>query len=128
MVRCEHRSLDDPEGRNREAPVISARGLTLIIAAVCVVLTGACSASNQTPAASGSPMLAPPEGLGLQPVLTPEFSTVGEAVRQRIREAYAALTGAVGDREATREKLANAGGEGDRLRLAGGERETAERG
>lgn len=71
-------------------------------------------------------MLAPPEGLGLQPVLTPEFSAMGEAVRQRIREAYAALTGAVGDRDATPEKLANAYGEVGHLLLAVGELETAE--
>lgn len=98
----------------------------MVVAALCGILIGACTASNETPAASGSPLLAPPEGLGLQPVPRPEFSPMGDAVQPRIREAYAALTGAVADRAATPEKLASSYGEVGNLLLAMRELDTAE--
>src|SRR5207247_8783977 len=132
MVRREHRSMDNFNGRDREATVNErstvpeSRGQTLIVAMMCAVLTGACSASRVTPAASGSPMLAPPDGSGLQAVPRPDLSPMGEAVQQRIREAYDALAAAVKDRGATPEKLANAYGEVGHVLLAVGELETAE--
>ena len=99
----------------------------LAVAAVSVVLAGACSTSNESPAAStGPPVLAPPEGLGLQPVLTPDFSVMGASVAQQMRERYAPLTRAIEDGAATPAELANAYGEMGNLLLAARALDTAE--
>ena len=119
--------MDDLEGRDRQAPLTST-GLT--VAVLCVaVMAGACSPSSpraETPADSGNPTLAPPAGLGLQPVPRPELSPMGEAVHQRIQQAYAALARAVEDRGATPEQLAKAYGEVGDLLMALSELESAE--
>ncbi len=99
---------------------------TQIVNAVCVVLIGACSASDPAPAASGNPTLAPPEGLKLQPVPRPELSAMGESVQRRIREALAALSAAIEERPPVPERLAHAYGETGNLLLPMRELETAE--
>jgi tetratricopeptide (TPR) repeat protein len=118
--------MDDLERRDRQAPLISTG---LIAAVMCVaVVTGACSASSskgETPADSGNPTLAPPAGLGLQPVPKPELSPMGEAVQQRIQQAYSALAREVQDRGATLERLAKAYGEVGDLLMALSELESA---
>jgi tetratricopeptide (TPR) repeat protein len=115
--------MDDAEGRNRQAPLIAT---ALMAAVACAaVLTGACSASNETPADSGSPTLAPPPAKGLQPVPRPELAPMGEAVQQRIQQAYTALARVVEDRGATPERLARAYGEVGDLLMALGELESA---
>ena len=125
VVRCRHRSMDDLERRDRQAPLISTR---LIVAVLCVaVVTGACSRSpRETPADSGNPTLAPPAGRALQPVPRPELSPMGEAVQQRIQQAYTALTRVVEDQGATPERLAKAYGEVGDLLMALSELESAE--
>ena len=120
--------MDDLEGRDRQAPVISTG---LIVAVLCVAVTaGACSASSssrrETPPDSGNPTLAPPEGRGLQPVPRPELSTMGDAVRPRIQQAYTALTHTVEDPRATPEQLAKAYGEVGDLLMSLNELESAE--
>ncbi len=120
--------MDDLEGRDRQAPLISTG---LIVAVLCVAVTaGACSASSssrrETPPDSGSPTLAPPEGRGLQPVPRPELSTMGDAVRPRIQQAYTALTHTVEDPRATPEQLAKAYGEVGDLLMSLNELESAE--
>jgi tetratricopeptide (TPR) repeat protein len=116
--------MDDLEGRNRTASMTTP--VLARFVAVAGILMGACGSSNQAPAASGSSVLAPPEGRQLQPVPRPDFSVMGPAVQQRIREAYTVLTSAVEDRAATPERLANAYGEVGNLLLALKELETAE--
>lgn len=116
--------MDDLEGRDREAALISTG---LIVAVLCVaVVTGGCSASKETPAASLDPTLAPPPGRGLQPVLRPELSAMGDAVRHPIQQAYIALSRTVEDRRATPEQLAKAYGEVGDLLMALNEPNSAE--
>jgi tetratricopeptide (TPR) repeat protein len=103
-----------------------ARVPTQIVNAVCVVLIGACSASDPAPATSGSPTLAPPEGLGLRPVPRPELSAMGESVQRRLREALAALSAAIEERPPAPERLAHAYAEVGNLLLPMQELETAE--
>ena len=116
--------MDDLEARDRKAPLTAS---ALMAAVMCAaVLNGACSAPARTPAESGNPTLAPPEGRGLQAVPRPELSTMGDAVRQRIQQAYIALTHTVEDRRATPEQLAKAYGEVGDLLMALNELESAE--
>ena len=121
--------MDDLEGRDRKAPLIST---WLTVALMCVaVASGACSPSStssrgETPADSGNPTLAPPEGRGLQPVPRPELSAMGDAARQRIQQAYTALSRAVEDQGATPERLAKAYGDAGDLLMALSELESAE--
>ena len=119
--------MDDLERRDRQAPLISTR---LRVAVVCVaVAAGACSTSSpkgETAAASGNLILAPPAGRDLQPVPKPELAPMGEAVHQRIQQAYTALAHAVEDRSTTPEQLAKAYGEVGDLLMALSELESAE--
>jgi tetratricopeptide (TPR) repeat protein len=115
--------MDDLEARDRKAPLTAS---ALMAAVMCAaVLTGACSTARKTPEESGSPTLAPPEGRGLQAVPRPELSPMGEAVQQRIQQAYSALTREVQDRGATPEQLAKAYGEVGDLLMALSELESA---
>src|SRR6185436_18841830 len=119
--------MDDLERRDRQAPLISTR---LRVAVVCVaVAAGACSTSSpkgETAAASGNLILAPPAGRDLQPVPKPELAPMGEAVHQRIQQAYTALAHAVEDRSTTPEQLAKAYGEVGDVLMALSELESAE--
>jgi hypothetical protein len=104
--------MDDLEGRDRKAPLISTALIPVVrtfrsavVAVTCAtLLISACSASKETPADSVNPTLAPPEGRGLEPVPRPELSAMGEAVQQRIQQAYSALTHTVEDPRATPEQ------------------------
>src|SRR5262245_46702685 len=127
--------MDDFERRDRQAPLMSTAipvGRTFrsaVVALTCAVAAGACSASppkGETPADSGNSTLAPPAGRALQPVPRPELAPMGEAVHQRIQQAYTALTRAVEDRGATPEQLAKAYGEVGDLLMALSELESAE--
>jgi tetratricopeptide (TPR) repeat protein len=125
--------MDDLEARDRKAPLIATALIPVVrtfrsavVVVMCAVLTGACSAPWKTPAESASPTLAPPEGRGLRPVPRPEFSTMGDAVRQRVQQAYTALTRVVEDRPATPEQLEKAYGEVGDLLMALNELESAE--
>ena len=99
----------------------------LIVAAVCAVLSGACSASKETPPASGSHTLAPPEGLVVAASAEARvFSDGRSRSSKRIREAFDTLTAAVEDQGAGPQKLANVYGQVGNLLLALKELETAE--
>jgi tetratricopeptide (TPR) repeat protein len=91
-----------------------------------MIVLGGCAGSGDAPAALEDPVLAPPQGLQLRPVPRPDFSVMGASVEQRIRDAYAALTRAVGERGVAPETLASAYGEVGNLLLALKELETAE--
>ena len=102
---------------------MTARGM--VAAAGCLLLAGACATSTDSPMASGPPVLPPPDGLGLQAVLTPDFSAMGTSVAAAMRERYASLTRAIDD-DATPAGLATAYGEMGNLLYAARELEVAE--
>ncbi len=105
---------------------MTARGAAGL-AVAAALLGGACATSTESQADSmGRPVLAPPEGLGLRLVLTPDFSAMGVSVSQQLREPYAALAALVEDGGATAAELAGAYGEMGSLLLAARELETAE--
>ena len=91
------------------------------------VLGGACGTSTESRTdAMGRPVLAPPDGLGLESVLRPDFSAMGASVAQQLREPFAALEDLVEDGRAPAAELAAAYGEMGSLLLAARELETAE--
>lgn len=105
---------------------MTARG-PAALALAAAVLSGACATSTDDRTdATGRPVLAPPQGLGLTPVLRPDFSAMGESVSQQLREPYAALAALVEDGGATAAELAGAYGEMGSLLLAARELEAAE--
>jgi tetratricopeptide (TPR) repeat protein len=93
-----------------------------------VVLGGAVAAacSSAEPPAPQSATIAPPDGLGLQPVARPEVSEMGVSVQKQLDDALAALTAAIENRGTQPEKLAVAYGDVGNLLLALRELETAE--
>lgn len=94
---------------------------------VCAALSGACATSTENPVASTeTAVLSPPDGLGLQPVLTPDFSTMGTTVAEQMRDRYAALAQMVRNADGSPADLAGAYGEMGDLLLAARELETAE--
>lgn len=94
---------------------------------VCAALSGACATSTENPVASAeTAVLSPPDGLGLQPVLTPDFSTMGTTVAEQMRDRYAALAQMVRNADVSPADLAGAYGEMGDLLLAARELETAE--
>ena len=97
----------------------------LAAAALSALLAAGCAGSGGTAAGDGPRMLAPPDGLGLQPVIRPDFSAMGEAVAEQMRERFDALARTVGDGGATPAHLAAAYGEMGDLLLAARELETA---
>ena len=109
-----------PAGRN------DRRGLSLAVVAIYAACNIACSSGTGAPAGSSGPVLAPPDGLGLQPVLTPDFSAMGASVAEQMQDRYASLTGAVADGDATPARLASAYGEMGNLLLAARETGMAE--
>lgn len=94
-------------------------------AALAALLSAGCAGSDPT-AGDGPARLAPPEGLGLEQVIRPDFSAMGESAARQMRERYETLARTVGDGSATAAELAAVyGGMGDLL-LAARELETAE--
>ena len=105
---------------------MTAHGMAAL-AVAAAVLGSACATSTESQTDStGRPVLAPPEGLGLRPVLRPVFSDMGASVSQQMREPYAALAGLVEDGDASAAELASAYGEMGSLLLAARELEAAE--
>ena len=99
----------------------------LAVAVVCAALGGACSTVTESPtAATGPAVLSPPDGLGLQPVLIPDFSVMGTTVAEQMGERYASLVRRVEDAGGSPAGLANAYGDMGNLLLAARELETAE--
>ena len=95
-------------------------------AALATLLWAGCAGSGGPAGGDGPGMLAPPEGLGLEQVIRPDFSAMGESAARQMRERYDTLARTVGDGSATAADLAAAyGGMGDLL-LAARELETAE--
>ena len=91
---------------------------------VCAALSGACATSTENPVASAeTAVLSPPDGLGLQPVLTPDFSTMGTTVAEQMRDRYAALAQMVRNADGSPADLAGAYGEMGDLLLAARELE-----
>ncbi|MCY4073971.1 MAG: tetratricopeptide repeat protein [Acidobacteria bacterium] len=98
----------------------------LAAAALAALLSAGCAGSVGPTGGDGPGMLAPPEGLGLEQVIRPDFSAMGESAARQMRERYDTLARTVGDGSATAAELAAAyGGMGDLL-LAARELETAE--
>ena len=96
------------------------------VAALAAVLAAGCAGAGGPGDRNGSTMLAPPDGLGLRPVIRPDFSAMGAAAAEQMRERYDALVGTVEHGGATAADLAAAyGAMGDHL-LAARELETAE--
>ena len=95
-------------------------------AALAALLSAGCAGSAGPTGGDGPAMLAPPEGLGLEQVIRPDFSAMGESAARQMRERYEALARTAADGSATAAELAAAyGGMGDLL-LAARELETAE--
>lgn len=100
----------------------------LALVTVCATLGGACATAPEGRAddSEGAAVLGPPDGLGLRPVLTPDFSAMGSSVAKQMRDRYASLEQAVEDGGSTPGDLAGAYGEMGNLLLASRELETAE--
>ena len=105
---------------------MTVRGMTALAVAAAVLGVACGSSTEDQTDATGRPVLAPPEGLGLTPVLRPDFSIMGAAVSEQMRELYAALAGLVEDGDAPAAEFAAAYGEMGSLLLAARELEAAE--
>ena len=85
-----------------------------------------CAGSTDPAAGADATMLAPPGGLGLRPVIQPDFSAMGASAAEQMRRRYDALGRTVADGGATAGDLAAAYGAMGDLLLAARELETAE--
>lgn len=94
--------------------------------ALAAVLAAGCAGSAGPDGGDGPTTLAPPAGLGLRSVIRPDFSAMGSAAAQQMRERYDALARTVDDGGATAGDLAAAYGAMGDLLLAARELETAE--
>lgn len=91
----------------------------LAAAAVFATMTGACATpTERSVEATGPPVLAPPDGLGLQAVMTPDFTAMGASVAQWMRERHASLARLIEDEDVTPAELASAYGEMGNVLLA----------
>lgn len=91
-----------------------------VVAWMCAVLASACTSRDKAASASstGTSVLRPPEGLGLQPVSLPDFSLIEESVRAQLRERYASLKLTIEDRGTVPVDLGTAYGELGKLLMA----------
>src|SRR5687767_6190886 len=63
------------------------------VACLSAVLAGACTSGDEPTSVSSAAasVLRPPEGLGLRPVVLPDFSTMEEPVRKQMLERSSSL-------------------------------------
>jgi tetratricopeptide (TPR) repeat protein len=73
-----------------------------------------------------APVVTPPAGRGLQPVVLPDFSTLEEPARGQMQARYSSLTAKVADRRATPAELASAYGDMGKLLMAATHLEASE--
>ena len=98
-------------------PVRVPAALLLVCAAACGSPTGETTAGA---------LLAPPPGLGLQPVPTPDFATMESGVEAQMRDVHDALRARIDDSGATARELSRAYGEMANLLMAARDLRTAE--
>ena len=98
-------------------PVRVSAALLLVCAAAC----GALEDGN-----AGGALLHPPPGLGLQPVPTPDFTTMEPGVEAQMRGVHDALRARIDDSGATARELSRAYGEMASLLMAARDLRTAE--
>ena len=95
------------------------RSSTLATALICLGLIAACSSGEErrAPGADRS-ALAPPQGLGLQPVALPDYAAMEASAREQMRARVSSLRSKIASSAATRADLSASYGEMGELLLA----------